>query len=423
MTCPAISSSSSLSSHVSSAAHVSSSYHCQERSLIQLSSFISVPSQCFTCSSRRACRWTGMPCRASMELGQALSSTSLVSESPFPSTSDVTWAQSALQGPRSEMEDSIVIRSDGLQGFCYASVLDGHAGFSSVRFLREELFKECVTATQNGVLLQTSDLSSIQNLLTKAFLQADKRLLSWLEETGECLESGSTATAMLLGSDCLIVAHVGDSRVVIARGGKADVLCGDHRPYGKSKTALEEIKRIRHAGGWISNGRVCGILSVSRAFGDIKLKTLRQEMLEEGVKTGLWTSKFASRVDLNGDWVTAAPDVNRTVLEDADFIILASDGLWDYIQSSEAVRFVRDQLHQHGDVQRACEALANLALDKNGQDNVSVVIADFGKVQYDPNAPLEDSNVSADAGQLVLVLGLVGLGIWLSQFASHAGLF
>ncbi|MCO5549182.1 hypothetical protein L7F22_002648 [Adiantum nelumboides] len=282
--------------------------------------------------------------------------------------------------------------------------------------------------------------------------------------------------------------------MVIARGGKVDVLCGDHRPYGKSKTALEEIKRIRHAGGWISNGRVCGILSVSRAFGDIKLKTLRQEMLEEGVKTGLWTSKFASRsgwitregvcgllwehsqpevlhfpssettqiltrgnrarhskilgllvllpfiiffsvrievwgtsprcarVDLNGDWVTAAPDVNRTVLEDADFIILASDGLWDYIQSSEAVLFVRDQLHQHGDVQRACEALAKLALDKNGQDNVSVVIADFGKVQYDPNA-LEDSNVSADAGQLVLVLGLVGLGIWLSQFASHAGLF
>ncbi|MCO5549180.1 hypothetical protein L7F22_002646 [Adiantum nelumboides] len=211
MTCPAISSSSSLSSHVSSAAHISSSYHCQERSLIQLSSFISF--QCFTCSSRRACRWTGMPCRASMELGQALSSTSLVPESPFPSTSDVTWAQSALQGPRSEMEDSIVIRSDGLQGFCYASVLDGHAGFSSVSFLREELFKECVTATQNGALLQTSDLSSIQNLLTKAFLQADKRLLSWLEETGECLESGSTATVMLLGSDCLIVAHVGDSRV------------------------------------------------------------------------------------------------------------------------------------------------------------------------------------------------------------------
>lgn len=321
------------------------------------------------------------------------------------------------------MEDAIVVRSDGLKGLTFAAVLDGHAGFSSVSFLREELFKECLAVSENGSLLQTNDLSQLQQVLSKAFLQADDRLLSWLEETGEGLESGSTATVMLLGTDCLIVAHVGDSRVVISRGGKEEVVCGDHRPYGKSKTALGEIKRIRQAGGWINNGRVCGVLSVSRAFGDIKLKTLRQQMLEEGVKTKLWTSKFSSRVELNGDWVTATPDVSQAPLEDVEFIILASDGLWDYMQSSEAVRFVRNQLQKHGDAQRACEALANLALNKKGQDNVSVVIADFGKVPYKPNAPLEDSNVVKDMGQLVLILGVVGFGIWLSQFASHGGLF
>lgn len=321
------------------------------------------------------------------------------------------------------MEDATIVRSDGLKGLTYAAVLDGHAGFSSVSFLREELFKECVAVSENGSLLQTNDLSHTENVLTKAFLQADSRLLSWLEETGEGLESGSTATVMFLGADCLIVAHVGDSRVVISRGGKAEVVCGDHRPYGKSKTALSEIKRIRQAGGWISNGRVCGVLSVSRAFGDIKLKTLRQEMLEEGVKARLWTSKFASRVELNGDWITAAPDVSQVTLEDVDFIILGSDGLWDYIQSSDAVCFVRNQLRRHGDAQRACEALAKLALDKNGQDNVSVVIADFGKVPCEPNAPLEDPNVVKEVGQLVLILSVVGLGIFLSQFASHGGLF
>jgi protein phosphatase 1A len=101
---------------------------------------------------------------------------------------------------------------------------------------------------------------------------------------------------------------------VISREGKPpEVVCGDHRPYGKSKTSLEEVKRIRRAGGWVStrlmldsfpassctfladirersdqckgtflhlqinNGRVCGILSVSRAFGDMQLKTRRLE--------------------------------------------------------------------------------------------------------------------------------------------------
>lgn len=34
------------------------------------------------------------------------------------------------------MEDEAVVRSDGLDGFSFAAVFDGHAGFSSVKFLR-----------------------------------------------------------------------------------------------------------------------------------------------------------------------------------------------------------------------------------------------------------------------------------------------
>ena len=48
----------------------------------------------------------------------------------------IRWGLSRLQGPREEMEDDAVIRSDGLDGFSFAAVLDGHAGFSSVKFLR-----------------------------------------------------------------------------------------------------------------------------------------------------------------------------------------------------------------------------------------------------------------------------------------------
>lgn len=48
----------------------------------------------------------------------------------------VRWGSSRVQGPRSEMEDDVVLRSDGLDGFAFAAVFDGHAGFSSVEFLR-----------------------------------------------------------------------------------------------------------------------------------------------------------------------------------------------------------------------------------------------------------------------------------------------
>eukprot|EP00249_Psilotum_nudum_P019843 c27443_g1_i2 orf=661-1476(+) len=244
------------------------------------------------------------------------------------------------------------------------------------------------------------------------------RLRSRLEETQEELESGSTATVMFLKSDRLIVAHVGDSQAIICRHGKAEFLTEVHRPFGNNNAAFSEIKRIKDAGGWINNGRVCGILAVSRAFGDVKLKSQRQEFLAEGVAKGYWPGKFVSRIEFNGDWITAAPYVNQMNMNDAEFVILASDGLWDSISSSEAVCIVRHQLHEHGDTQRACEALANAALDRNSQDNISIVIADLGRVTQQ-NGRLEETNAGSEFGQAMLTIGIIVLGAWLSQFARN----
>ncbi|XP_058095849.1 protein phosphatase 2C 57 isoform X2 [Magnolia sinica] len=298
-------------------------------------------------------------------------------------TAGIRWGSSRLQGPREEMEDDVVLRSDGLDGFSFAAVFDGHAGFSSVEFLRDELYKECVTTLQGGSLLSSRDSNTIREAIKKAFANADAKLLNWLEETGKDIESGSTATVMFIGNDMLIISHVGDSCVVMSRSGKVEVLTNPHRPYGNNRVSLQEIRRIREAGGWIVNGRICGDISVSRAFGDMRFKTKKTEMLEKGVEEGRWTKKLISRVQFKGDLVTASPDIYQVALgSDAEFILLASDGLWDYMNSSDAVTFVRNQLRQHGDVQLACEALARAALDRRSQDNVSIVIADLGKTQF-----------------------------------------
>lgn len=50
--------------------------------------------------------------------------------------SGITIGQVALQGPREEMEDEVVLESHGPNGFVYAAIFDGHAGFSSAQFLR-----------------------------------------------------------------------------------------------------------------------------------------------------------------------------------------------------------------------------------------------------------------------------------------------
>ncbi|XP_051123079.1 protein phosphatase 2C 57 isoform X1 [Andrographis paniculata] len=381
--------------------------------------------------------------------------------SSLTSVSGIRWGSAQLKGAREEMEDdSVIIQSDELDGFSYAAVFDGHAGFSSVKFLKEELYRECAAALKGGQVLDGKEFQAIKKALREAFESADAKLLKWLEESGEEAESGSTATVIFVRSDMMIVSHVGDSCVALSCAGKAQVLTGSHRPYGNNKVALQEIRRILEAGGWvcwskrsplliirswqhfncsasfvsliysahlpgvcliainscvqINNGRICGDISVSRSFGDMRFKTKKNEMLKKGVEEGRWTEKFASRIQPKGDWVTASPDVFQVALgPDAEFVVLASDGLWDYINSSDAVIFVRNHLRQHGDVQMASEALAQLALNRYSQDNISIVIADLGQTDWQ-SLPVQQQqqNVVLELGQAVATLSLVSLGIW-----------
>ncbi|CAL9175176.1 unnamed protein product [Musa hybrid cultivar] len=337
-------------------------------------------------------------------------------DAPLASVSGIRWGSSKLQGARSEMEDDVVLRSDGLAGFSFAAVLDGHAGLSSVEFLREELYKECVLALQGGLLLTSKNFAAVRDAIQKAFEDVDAKLLIWLEQTGKEVESGATATVMFIRNDILIISHIGDSCVVISRTGKAEVLTNPHRPYGKNRVSLEEIKRVRAAGGWIVDGRICGDLAVSRAFGDMRFKSKKNEMLMKGVEEGRWSDKFVSRIQFKGDLVTSSPDINQVALgSDVEFVLLASDGLWDYMKSSDAVSFVRDQLRQHGDVQLACEALARVALDRRSQDNISIVIADLGRTDWQ-NLPEQGPNYLYEISQALATISVVSLGIWMSSF-------
>ena len=73
----------------------------------------------------------------------------------------------------------------------------------------------------------------------------------------------------------LIVANVGDSRAVLSRGGVAFSLSKD-----QTATREDEQARIEAAGGWVNKGRLNGVLAVSRAFGDVEHKTLKEKCWE-----------------------------------------------------------------------------------------------------------------------------------------------
>lgn len=79
--------------------------------------------------------------------------------------------------------------------------------------------------------------------------------------------AGCTANVCYVTDTEIIVANAGDSRCVACVNGKAVALSNDHHPQDK-----KELKRIKKAGGFVSNGRVNQTLNLSRSIGDIEYK-------------------------------------------------------------------------------------------------------------------------------------------------------
>jgi serine/threonine protein phosphatase PrpC len=163
---------------------------------------------------------------------------------------------------------------------------------------------------------------------------------------------GTTATVVLLHGQEMSVAHVGDSRAVLSSTGTAVRICEDHRP-GRE----DEMARIESAGGLILSvggaSRVNGVLSVSRAIGDRGLK----------------------------EFVVAEPDVASRILGETDeFLVVGSDGLWDFMDDQECVDVTRKTLAEGDDaLERAAKDLVATACERGSLDDVSVLVIDLKK--------------------------------------------
>ena len=74
--------------------------------------------------------------------------------------------------------------------------------------------------------------------------------------------------------------------------------------------------------------------------------------------------------------VTSEPEVSITELTPEDqFLVLASDGLWDGMTNEEVVLYIDQRLRVHGDPQLASQELANhVMVDRRTGDNVSIII-------------------------------------------------
>ncbi|KAJ0234438.1 protein phosphatase 2C 74 [Hirschfeldia incana] len=174
----------------------------------------------------------------------------------------------------------------------------------------------------------SKDQGVVQTLLTsivKAYRFMDKELKMQVDV--DCFCSGTTAVTMVKQGQHLVVGNIGDSRAVLGMRNKENKLVPFQLTEDLKPDVPAEAARIKRCRGrifalrdepgvarlWLPNHNSPG-LAMARAFGDFCLKDF-----------GL----------------ISVPDVSyRRLTEKDEFVVLATDGIWDVLTNEEVVEIV-----------------------------------------------------------------------------------
>ena len=206
-------------------------------------------------------------------------------------------------GCRPKMEDSFILRDNIINDNTTSlfGVQDGHGGPEVANISATSLPTLFAKLFKNG---QGNLKTVVENTIEK--LEAQLRM------TG-AMDVGATCCIMISrleqGSKVLYFANIGDSRATLCSGGKAIRITTDHKA-----TEPSEIARVKRDGGVIANNRLGGQLAITRSLGDF---------------------------DMKKHCLIATPEfIRRQIFAGDDFVIIASDGLWDVMDDQAAVNIV-----------------------------------------------------------------------------------
>uniref|UniRef100_A0A1J3D837 protein-serine/threonine phosphatase n=1 Tax=Noccaea caerulescens TaxID=107243 RepID=A0A1J3D837_NOCCA len=171
--------------------------------------------------------------------------------------------------------------------------------------------------------------SELFQTLKEAFLKAFKVMDRELKFHGsvDCFCSGTTAVTLIKQGEYLVVGNVGDSRAVMGTRNSENALVAVQLTVDLKPNLPAEAERIKKCRGrvfalrdepevcrvWLPNCDSPG-LAMARAFGDFCLKDF-----------GL----------------ISVPDVSfRRLTEKDEFVVLATDGIWDVLSNEDVVSIV-----------------------------------------------------------------------------------
>jgi serine/threonine protein phosphatase PrpC len=220
---------------------------------------------------------------------------------------------------RKENEDAFCIEED-LGLLAIADGMGGHASGEMASEMAIEILRESIK--REG--------EPLPHRLSSAVKLANRMIYEAAQSQSQLNGMGTTLTALLLNGNRLSIAHVGDSRAYLIREGVIEQITDDHTIVSE-QVARGMMTREEAARSGIRN-------ILSRALG------------------------IAPEVDV---------DMEELTVSEGDQFVLCSDGLSELILEEEILSEVRSS--KRPDL--ACDELVNLANQRGGVDNITVIVA------------------------------------------------
>ncbi|KAG8375099.1 hypothetical protein BUALT_Bualt10G0065100 [Buddleja alternifolia] len=265
---------------------------------------------------------------------------------------ELVYGHVSMIGRRRVMEDAVTVAPPGwLVGeYYFFAAYDGHGGDKVAQACGERLHK-CLEKHIEKAKKVPEEKLDWEKVMVECFSSMDEEFGENVSrDESEQMEAerkmGSTAVVVLVGKEEVVVANCGDSRAVLCRGGVALPLSSDHKP-----DRADERERIEAIGGKIINWngwRVEGVLSTSRSLGDHYLKP----------------------------YVTSEPEVKISRRSEYDeFIIIATDGLFDVVGNGVACEVVK-----------RCLTRQRRRYKKSGASEAAAMLDEIKKVVFEIDA-------------------------------------
>lgn len=220
---------------------------------------------------------------------------------------------------RKENEDAFCIEKD-LGLLAIADGMGGHASGEVASKMAIEILRESFKKGEEP----------LPERLNSGVKLANRTIYEAAHSQPQLSGMGTTLTAVLLNGDRLAIAHVGDSRAYLIRGGVIEQITDDHT------------------------------------------------VVSEQVVRGMMTREEAARSDMRnilsralGIGPEVKVDLEELTVSENDKLVLCSDGLSELVSDDEILLEVQSG-HRPDMV---CDELINLANQRGGGDNITVIVA------------------------------------------------